>query len=98
VFTHGILDVHPSQKLVALVLAEHALKGSALAWPSVETIARLSCLKRRQVQTILRELVRDGLVEVEKASVGGRLGDGSAGDRFPVYFSRLYAEKMRATA
>lgn len=69
---HGLFGVDPSEKLVMFILAEHARRGSALVWPSMATISRLSCLTDRQVQRILRKLISDGWLELEKFSKGGR--------------------------
>ena len=69
---HGLFGVHPSVKLVMLVLAEHARRESGVAWPSMNTLARLSCLERRQVQVIVKSLVADGWLSLERANKGGR--------------------------
>ena len=69
---HGLFGVDPSEKLVMLILAEHARRGADYAYPSVPTLARLACLKDRQVQTILGNLVRNHWLSVEVASRGGR--------------------------
>jgi DNA-binding MarR family transcriptional regulator len=45
----------PGQKVVLLVLANRANKGSE-AWPAIDSIARQSCLSRSGVKNALREL------------------------------------------
>lgn len=69
---HGLFGVDPSTKLVMLILAEHARRGSALAWPSMANLSRLTCIDERQVQRILRKLVADAWIEIDKLSKGGR--------------------------
>jgi hypothetical protein len=68
---HGMFDVDPTAKLLMLILAEHARKGSnAVAFPSVDRLAHLACLERRQVQYQLRELEAAGYLHVQQG--GGR--------------------------
>lgn len=55
------------QRLVLLVLADHAREDGTWAWPSVETISREARLGERQVQRCLRELEASG--EIVKTGV-----------------------------
>ena len=73
VVLRGLRNVTPAQKLVALILAEHARRGTdGAAWPSVPTISDLAGTSERQVQRDLRALVAAGWVSAEKVSRGGR--------------------------
>lgn len=85
----GVPDIDPTAKLVLIVIAEHAneKRGDGMAWPSIETIARLACVSERPVQRHLRQLVADGWLFVEQHSVGGR-------GRTTVY--RLNLARMRS--
>jgi len=49
-------------RLVLLVLADHAADDGTDAWPSVDTIASEARLSRRQVQRCLRELEASGAI------------------------------------
>lgn len=69
---HGLFGVDPSAKLIMMILAEHARRDTALAWPSISTLARLSCLKPRQVQNIVHNLTRGGWLSLTQPSKGGR--------------------------
>lgn len=63
-------DLTPSQKLVLLGIANH--DGDGGAWPSVATLARYACVKRRRVQQILGELEQLGLITrvIQKGGTG----------------------------
>ena len=50
-------------RLVLIVLADHAKKDGTAAWPSVDTIAHEARMSRRQVQRCLRELAAEGHIE-----------------------------------
>ena len=51
----------PGQKLVLLVLANRANKNDE-AWPSIESIARQSCMSRSGVKSALRGLIEQELL------------------------------------
>jgi hypothetical protein len=68
---YGLRNVSPAQKLLMMILAEHARRGSAVAWPRVGKLADLACLKRRQVQENLRKLTRAEWISVEGSGKGG---------------------------
>src|SRR5262245_51722624 len=68
---YGLHGVSPAEKLLALILAEHCRRGSAVAWPRVEKLADLACLKRRQVQENLRKLERAGWLVAQGSAKGG---------------------------
>jgi hypothetical protein len=73
----GAFGLTPAQKLVLIALAEHA-RQNAEAWPSVSTLAYFGCLKRRQVQVILRALVAADWLKLVRPSKGGRGPAGTA--------------------
>ena len=56
-------------KLVAILLANFA-NDQGLAWPSIETLAKKTGLSRRQIQRILPQIEKAGLVQISKG--GGR--------------------------
>ncbi len=55
------LPLAPREKLVALVIADHA-NDDGIAWPSVVSIARKTGLSRRGVQMIIARLEQFGLI------------------------------------
>ncbi len=87
----GVTDVDPTAKLVLVVLAEYARRGSALTWPSVPTIARRASVSERRVQKHLATLRAAGWIAIERDSHGGR-----GRDNTKVY--RLNIEQMNGDA
>lgn len=57
-----VTGITAAQKVVLLVLANHAGHDGTNAWPSVATISRKSCLSDRRVISALRSLEEMGLV------------------------------------
>lgn len=66
------LDISTSEKMVLLVLADHADDEGRNSWPSIATVARKSSVSPRQAQRILTSLKKRGLVRVEKQAGGNR--------------------------
>ncbi len=62
-------SVGGNAKLVALALANYA-NDKGLAWPSVETLAKITGLSTRQIQRILPQIEKAGLVKISPG--GGR--------------------------
>jgi hypothetical protein len=58
-----VSGISVAQKVVLLVLANHAGHDGSNAWPAVSTIARKACLSERRVISSLRALEAHGLVE-----------------------------------
>lgn len=52
--------------LLALALADCASSDTGLAWPSIETLARKSRTSIRGAQETIRELQKDGKIEVQE--------------------------------
>lgn len=76
-------DATLGDRLVLLVLADHAKEDGTSAWPSVETIAHQSRLTRRQAQRCLRNLEESGeIVETGKSRQGTHIYS------FPKYMGR----------
>lgn len=95
---HGLFHVDPSAKLVMLIIAEHARRGSSLSWPSIETIARLACLQRRQVQAIITRLVELGWLVLERHG-GGRSKDrGGLSNVYRINVERLDSARRNGAA
>lgn len=68
------LDLAPSAKLVAYWMAEHADGDTLIAWPSVDTLARLTGLKERAVQGAREALVQRGYLALVQRAAGPRSG------------------------
>ena len=66
------LDLPTSEKMVLLVIADHADDEGRNAWPSVSTIARKASVSERQAQRLIKQLTKVGLVEVETQAGGVR--------------------------
>ena len=58
----------PSEKLVALALADHAHDDGTEARPGMASLALKTTLSKRQVQRVLKSLVQKGVIEEYKAS------------------------------
>lgn len=65
----GNTSVRGNVKLVTILLANYA-NEKGIAWPSVITLAQYTGLSPRQIQRILPEIERAGLVKISKG--GGR--------------------------
>lgn len=52
----------PTSKLVLIALANHARPDGTAAFPSVETIARYTCLSERAIRQHLDQLEREGVI------------------------------------
>jgi len=64
-------EARQSDRLVLLVLADHAKDDGTAAWPSVETIARQARISERQAQRALRSLEGDGEIRATGKSKSG---------------------------
>jgi hypothetical protein len=62
-------SVRGNLKLVAILLANYA-NDKGIAWPSVETLAKQTGLSTRQIQRILPQIEKAGLVKISTG--GGR--------------------------
>lgn len=80
VLTHS--EARLAQRLVLIVLADHANPDGGSAWPSVATIAHEARLSERQVHAALKDLRDSGRLAVE--------GDGPKGVR--IYRVRMERE------
>ena len=59
----------PNQKLIMLALADHASDSGGRVFPSMERVAHKVCLSKRQVQRIMNDLRKEGLIHMtHKAS------------------------------
>jgi len=59
------LQLSPTQKLVYLSLADQA-NDEGMCWPSVSHTLKRTCLKRRSVQYAIKELEKQGYLEIHK--------------------------------
>jgi len=60
------IDLQPSQKLVAIALADHAHEDGTEARPSQATLAMKTGMSDRHVRRILKELVDLGVISVQR--------------------------------
>lgn len=58
-------DVRPTQKMVLLVLADHA-NDNGECWPSIATIARKASMSATSVKRNLADLEKTGLIRRER--------------------------------
>ena len=65
------MELPTSEKMVLLVIADHADDQGENAWPSMATIARKASLSERQAQRLVKSLTKSGLLQVED-QMGGR--------------------------
>ena len=77
---HG-KTVNSTQMCVLIGIANHA--GDGGAWPTVSTLAHYARIQRRRVQTVLRELEREGNIRCEVQ--GGGTHEIAAYDRPNLY-------------
>jgi hypothetical protein len=73
-------EAHLGDRLVLIVLADHAREDGTSAWPSLETIAHQSRLSERQARRCLRNL--EELGEIRET---GRSRKGTHIYEFPLY-------------
>ena len=60
------IDLPPSEKVVALALADHAHDDGTEARPSIERLASKTSLSTRQVQRVVKSLVEKGVLVVQR--------------------------------
>jgi SOS-response transcriptional repressor LexA len=65
-------DLPTSEKMVLLVIADHADDGGMNAWPSIATIARKASVSPRQAQRLVKALADSGFLFVEGQAGGTR--------------------------
>lgn len=66
------IDLPTSEKMVLLVIADHADDEGTNSWPSVATIARKASISPRQAQRLIKSLTEAGLLSVEEQAGGHR--------------------------
>ena len=66
------VSLPPTQKLVLIVLADFYNEESGKAWPSQETLCRLTSLSRATINRALRELNKKGHITVWKERSSGQ--------------------------
>lgn len=64
-------DLPANEKLVLLIIADHADDTGANAYPGIARIARRASLSERQVQRILSDLMRRNLIRIDFQRGGG---------------------------
>ena len=65
------VDLPPTQKAILLKVGDNA-SDAGFAWPSVARIAHETGYSKRTVQTVLKELVRTGILEIRANEKGGK--------------------------
>lgn len=63
-------DLPTSEKMVLLVISDHADDYGKNAWPSIRTIARKSSMSERQAQRYVKSLIDRGVVNCETQAGG----------------------------
>lgn len=66
----NVIGPTPAERLVLIGIANH--DGDGGAWPSIETLARYSCVKPRAVQTTISQMRSKGWIDVEVNGGGDR--------------------------
>jgi DNA-binding MarR family transcriptional regulator len=66
-----VTGIKPTEKLVLMILSGYAHNETWVAFPSISTIASMSCLKPRQTQKVLRTLEALGYISRVKNKFGG---------------------------
>lgn len=66
------MDLPTSEKMVLLVIADHADDDGENAWPSMATIARKASVSERQAQRLVKSLASSGFLSVEDQAGGRR--------------------------
>lgn len=64
------MNLPPSEKVVALALADHAHDDGTEARPGLERLAIKTSLSKRQVQRVLKELLAKGVLSVQRPALG----------------------------
>jgi len=65
-------DLPTSEKMVLLVIADHADDSGMNSWPSMATIARKASVSPRQAQRLVKSLSEAGWLSVEEQAGGTR--------------------------
>lgn len=84
-----------TEKMVLLVIADHASDDGTNAWPSQATIAAKCSISVRTVQRSVNTLVRHGYIRLEKRA-GGSVDcrDDRRPNRYTIVLSRLRGDKL----
>jgi DNA-binding transcriptional ArsR family regulator len=78
------------EKMVLLIIADHASDDGTNAWPGLDTIARKASMTRRSVQRHISALVDAGLVIVERQKGGtAEMRDDRRPNRYTVVLDAL---------
>jgi len=84
-----------SEKMVLLVIADHASDEGDNAWPSQATIAARASCTIRTVQRCVNNLVREGYVRMEKGAGGSvNCRDDRRPHRYTINLTKLRGDKL----
>lgn len=84
-----------SEKMVLLVIADHASDDGDNAWPSQATIAERASCTIRTVQRCVNNLVRDGYVRMEKGAGGSATcRDDRRPHRYAINLAKLRGDNL----
>jgi hypothetical protein len=84
-----------SEKMVLLVIADHASDEGDNAWPSQATIATRASCTIRTVQRCVNNLVREGYLRMEKGAGGSvNCREDRRPHRYTINLKRLRGDKM----
>ena len=84
-----------SEKMVLLVIADHASDEGDNAWPSQATIAERASCTIRTVQRCVNNLVKDGYLRMEKGAGGSaNCRDDRRPHRYTIVLAKLRGDKL----
>jgi len=87
-----------TEKMVLLVIADHANDEGTASYPSQETIARKVSIGIRQVRRHVNELVTKGYIRVQKGAGGSEhCRDDRRPNLYTINLNRLRADAIRTT-
>lgn len=89
------LKIPQSEKMVLLVIADHASDDGTNAWPSQATIAEKSSCTIRTVQRCVNNLVKSGYLRMEKGAGGSATcRDDRRPHRYTINLGKLRGDKL----
>lgn len=89
-------DISTAEKMVLLIIADHANDDGTNAWPSVATIARKASMSERSVQRHIKSLESAGLLRVEQQAGGNaKMRNDRRPNRYDLIISALHEVTTR---
>jgi Helix-turn-helix domain len=92
-------DLPTSEKMVLLVIADHASDEGDNAWPSQKTIADRASLSIRTVQRVVHALIAGGYLHMEKGAGGSaNCREDRRPHRYTIHLGKIRADKVSGRA